>query len=115
MRRVANSGEEFLHLIEDGILVADKGQVIDSGQFDEARLRNQARAVAQLGAVAASTEIFGWMTRNPRNPLARALSKPGHELQHRFSTAEPTPEQLEVAEAALAACLELEHGADDQN
>jgi uncharacterized protein YqhQ len=40
------------------------------------------------------------------------LSKPGHELQHRLSTADPTPEQLEVAEAALAACLELEHGND---
>ena len=79
------------------------------------RMRNQARAAAQLGAVAAATEIFGWMTRNPRNPLAQALSKPGHELQHRFSTAEPSPEQLEVAEAALAACLELEHGADDQS
>jgi uncharacterized protein YqhQ len=72
------------------------------------RVRNHARAAAQLGAVAASTEIFGWMTRHPDNVLAQALSKPGHELQHRFSTAEPTPEQLEVAEAALAACLELE-------
>jgi hypothetical protein len=40
--------------------------------------------------------------------LARALAKPGHELQHRFATAEPSPEQIEVAEAALAACLELE-------
>jgi uncharacterized protein YqhQ len=79
------------------------------------RMRNQARAAAQVGAVAASTEIFGWMTRNPENRLAQALSKPGHELQHRFSTAEPTPAQLEVAEAALAACLELEHGADDSN
>jgi uncharacterized protein YqhQ len=78
-------------------------------------VRNQARAVAQLGAVAASTEIFGWMTRNPDNIAARALAKPGHELQHRLSTAEPTPEQLEVAEAALAACLELEHGADNQD
>jgi len=74
------------------------------------RLRRHARAAAQLGAVAASTEIFGWMTRNPESRLSRALSKPGHELQHRFSTAEPTPEQLEVAEAALAACLALEHG-----
>src|SRR5260370_14614772 len=79
------------------------------------RLRTQARAVAQIGAVAASTEIFGWMTRNPENLVAQALSKPGHELQHRFSTAEPTLEQLEVAEAALAACLALEHGADHQN
>jgi uncharacterized protein YqhQ len=77
------------------------------------RLRNPARAVAQLGALAASTEIFGWMTRHPGHVVAQALSKPGHELQHRLSTAEPTEEQLEVAEAALAACVELEHGADD--
>ena len=63
---------------------------------------------AQLVAVAASTEIFGWMVRNPEKRLARALAKPGHELQHRLATAEPSPEQLEVAEAALAACLELE-------
>jgi uncharacterized protein YqhQ len=74
------------------------------------RVRTQARAAAQLGALAATTEIFGWMTRHPRNPVAQALSKPGHELQHRLSTAEPTPEQLDVAEAALAACLELEDG-----
>ena len=67
-----------------------------------------ARLAASLGAVAASTEIFGWMQRNPDRPLARALALPGHELQHRLSTAEPSPEQLEVAEAALAACLDLE-------
>ena len=53
----------------------------------------------------------GWCgTRS--NPLSRALAWPGHELQHRLATAEPTPEQLEVAEAALAACLELETAAD---
>ena len=74
--------------------------------------RNRARTVGQLGAIAASTEIFGWMSRHPGNLVAQALSKPGHELQHRFSTAEPSAAQLEVAEAALAACLELEHGAD---
>jgi uncharacterized protein YqhQ len=74
------------------------------------RVRNQARAAAQFGALAATTEIFGWMTRHPRNPVAQALAKPGHEIQHRLSTAEPTPAQLEVAEAALAACLELEDG-----
>jgi uncharacterized protein YqhQ len=76
------------------------------------RWRGTARAAAQLGALAASTEIFGWMTRNPQTKLARALAKPGHELQHRLATVEPTPEQLEVAEAALDACLELERGAD---
>jgi uncharacterized protein YqhQ len=53
-------------------------------------------------------EIFGWMTRHPSHPVARALAKPGHEIQHKLGTREPTPAQLEVAEAALNACLELE-------
>src|SRR5919204_2695802 len=75
-----------------------------------ARMRGAARAAASLGAVAASTEIFAWMVRNPEKRLPRALAKPGHELQHRLATQEPTSEQLEVAEAALRACLELEHG-----
>jgi uncharacterized protein YqhQ len=73
-----------------------------------APLRRVARAAGTLGAVAASVEVFGWMTRNPEHPLARALARPGHELQHRFGTREPSAEQLEVAEAALAACLRLE-------
>ena len=73
------------------------------------RHRRQAQAAAQIGAIAAATELFAWMTRHPENLLAQALAKPGHELQHRFSTAEPSAEQLEVAEAALKACLELEH------
>ncbi len=72
------------------------------------RLRPAARVVGALGAVGASVEIFAWMARNPTRRLARALARPGHELQHRFSTAEPTAEQLEVAEAALAACLAAE-------
>jgi uncharacterized protein YqhQ len=79
-----------------------------------AHLRNAARGAATLGAVAASTEIFNWMVRNPDKRLSRALAKPGHELQHRLATAEPTSEQLEVAEAALAACLRLESGTPDR-
>ena len=78
-----------------------------------AQFRLAARGLASLGALAASTEIFSWMVRNPEHPLSKALARPGHELQHRLATAEPTPEQLEVAEAALAACLELEHGHQD--
>src|ERR671931_728691 len=72
-------------------------------------VRPAARAAAGVGALAAQVELFSWMVRNPEKRLARALAKPGHELQHRLATAEPTPAQLEVAEAALAACLELEH------
>jgi uncharacterized protein YqhQ len=101
------------HLI--GPLVATSAVGNTLARLAPPQWRNQARAAAQLGAVATSMEIFGWMTRNPDNLAARALSKPGHELQHRFSTVDPTPDQLEVAEAALAACLELEHGADHQD
>src|SRR5262249_21893700 len=73
--------------------------------------RPAARLAAPVGALAAATELFGWMQRHPEHPLAQALARPGYELQHRLATAEPTPEQLEVAEAALAACLELEGAA----
>src|SRR5947199_7144222 len=36
-------------------------------------LRAPARAIGQLGALAVTTEIFGWMVRNPERRLARAL------------------------------------------
>src|ERR671934_1094225 len=77
-----------------------------------AHLRAPARAAGQLGALAVTTEIFGWMVRNPEKRLARAPAKPGHQLQHRLATAEPTSAQVEVAEAALAACLALERDDD---
>ena len=76
------------------------------------RYRSVARAAGTFGALAASVEIFGWMTRHPAHPVARALAKPGHELQHRLGTREPSAAQLEVADAALRACLELEHDHD---
>ena len=98
------------HLIGPLVATSAVGNVL-AGLAPENK-RSTARAAAQLGALAASTEIFGWMTRHPDHLVAQALSKPGHELQHRLSTAEPSEEQLEVAEAALAACLALEHGPD---
>jgi len=97
------------HLVGPLVVTSAAGNAL-AGLAPE-HLRKQAQAAAQLGAIAAATELFGWMTRNPSHPLARALGKPGHELQHRFSTAEPSADQLEVAEAALAACLKLEHAA----
>jgi uncharacterized protein YqhQ len=98
------------HLVGPLVATSAVGNVI-AGLASE-RHRRQAQAAAQIGAIAAATELFGWMSRHPDHPLAQALAKPGHELQHRFSTAEPSDEQLEVAEAALKACLELEHAAD---
>ncbi len=75
------------------------------------QFRGPARLAASLGALAASTEIFGWMSRHPDSRLTNLLAKPGHELQHRLATEDPSPEQLEVAEAALSACLRLEEEA----
>jgi uncharacterized protein YqhQ len=98
------------HLIGPLVATSAVGNVL-AGLAPEGK-RSGARAAAQLGALAASTEIFGWMTRHPDHLVAQALSRPGHELQHRLSTAEPSDQQLEVAEAALAACLALEHGPD---
>jgi len=94
------------HLLAPMLITTAIGNVATEGV--PARFRPAAKVVAAVGSIAASVEVFGWMTRNPRHPVSRALAKPGHELQHRFGTRAPTPEQLEVAEAALQACLELE-------
>ena len=75
-------------------------------------LRPAARLAAGVGSIAAAVEVFSWMVANERHPLARALARPGHELQQRLVTAEPSPEQLEVANAALAECLRLESPVD---
>jgi uncharacterized protein YqhQ len=71
-------------------------------------LRPVARAAAGVGSLAAAVEVFSWMVANERHPVARVLARPGHELQQRLVTAEPSTDQLEVANAALQACLALE-------
>jgi uncharacterized protein YqhQ len=94
------------HLLGPMLLTSAAGNL--AAEHAPARLRPAAKLAGAVGALAASVEIFGWMTRHAEHPLARALAKPGHELQHRLGTREPSTEQLEVAEAALRACLELE-------
>jgi hypothetical protein len=96
------------HLIGPLLAASAVGNVLASRA--PAHLRAPARTAGSLGAVGVAVEVFAWMTKHPRHPLAKALARPGHELQHRIATAEPSPAQLEVAEAALAACLELENG-----
>ena len=76
-----------------------------------ARHRTAARLAGTVAALGAAVEIFGWMSRNPDRRLAQALARPGTELQRRLSTSEPSDEQLEVAEAALRACLGAEEAA----
>jgi len=94
------------HLLGPLLLTSATGSLLASKAPEP--LRPLARAAAAAGAVATSVETFAWMLRHEDHPLARALARPGHELQHRFATAEPSPEQLAVADAALAECLRLE-------
>jgi uncharacterized protein YqhQ len=94
------------HLIGPMLLTTAAGNLV--AEQAPRRLRPAAKLVATVGSLAASVEIFNWMTRNAEHPLSRALAKPGHELQHRLGTREPSADQLEVANAALHACLELE-------
>jgi uncharacterized protein YqhQ len=74
--------------------------------------RGFTRLVGTAGAIGGSVEVFSWVARNPDHPLARALARPGFELQRHLSTAEPSEDQLEVANAARDACLVLERSAD---
>jgi uncharacterized protein YqhQ len=70
--------------------------------------RGPARLLGSAVAIGGSVELFAWVARHPDDPVAKALARPGFELQRRFSTAEPSDEQLEVADAARDACLALE-------
>jgi hypothetical protein len=70
--------------------------------------RGPARLVASVAAMGAATEAFAWMTRHREHPLARAMQRPGYELQRVAATREPSDEELEVAETALHEVLRLE-------
>ena len=67
-----------------------------------------AEAVVGLGSAAIAVEIFAWGERHPEARLTRMLRRPGHEIQRAVGTREPTPEQLEVGEAAMAEILRAE-------
>lgn len=73
--------------------------------------RSITRLLGTVGAIGGSVEVFSWVARNPDRSLARMLARPGFEIQRRLSTAQPSGEQLEVANAARDACLALERPA----
>ena len=67
-----------------------------------------ADAAAALGGMAVAVEIFAWSERHSGTKLARALKRPGYEIQRLVGTREPTAEQLEVGRAALDEILRVE-------
>ncbi|MEX0993841.1 MAG: DUF1385 domain-containing protein [Solirubrobacterales bacterium] len=61
-----------------------------------------------LSSAALAVEVFAWAERHRETSLARAIKRPGYEMQRLFATREPTVEQLEIGRAAMAEILRLE-------
>ena len=61
-----------------------------------------------LASTAAAVEVFAWCERNAETRVARALKRPGFEIQRLVGTREPDERQLEVGRAALAEILRVE-------
>jgi len=70
-----------------------------------------AGAVA-IASSAVAVEVFAWSERHAESPVARALKRPGFEIQRLVGTREPDERQLEVGRAALAEILRAEGASD---
>jgi len=70
-----------------------------------------ANAGVALASSAVAVEVFAWCERNSGTALAKALKRPGFEIQRLIGTREPDERQLEVGRAALAEILRAEQAA----
>ena len=86
----------------------------DGGVLGVAAGSALAGAAVALSSMAAAVEVFAWSERHAGTRLARALRRPGFELQRAMGTREPDERQLEVGRAALAEILRVEAGAQTQ-
>jgi uncharacterized protein YqhQ len=93
------------HLVAPMLAAAAAGNVA----VRKAGLRGPAaEAAVGLGSAALAVEVFAWSERHSDSGLARLLRKPGYEIQRLIGTREPTEQQLEVGQAALAEILRVE-------
>jgi uncharacterized protein YqhQ len=67
-----------------------------------------ANGAVAVASSAVAVEVFAWCERNAESPLARAIKRPGFEIQRLVGTREPDERQLEVGRAALAEILRAE-------
>jgi hypothetical protein len=67
-----------------------------------------ASALAGAASLGIALEALRWATTHGDTVLGRLLLMPGRAVQRRLTTSEPTPEQLEVGQAALKELLRLE-------
>ncbi len=61
-----------------------------------------------LASTAVAVEVFAWCERNAETRLAKAIRRPGFEIQRIVGTREPDDRQLEVGRAALTEILRVE-------
>jgi uncharacterized protein YqhQ len=95
------------HLVAPMLAAATVGNVA----LRRAGLRGPAaEAAVGLGSAALAVELFAWGERHPDSAFTRLMRRPGFEIQRAVGTREPTGEQLEVGEAALAEILRVESG-----
>ena len=94
------------HLVAPLLVLTVAGQLVVDRLFESpGRLE---RSAGGLAAVSLAVELFAWCERNSGSPVARAVRRPGTEIQRLVATREPTPEQMEVGAAALEAILQAE-------
>ena len=65
-----------------------------------------------LASSAVAVEVFAWCERNAETRVARAIKRPGFEIQRLVGTREPDERQLAVGRAALAEILRAEGASD---
>ena len=71
-----------------------------------------AAGAVTIASTAAAVEVFAWCERNNETRAAKALRRPGFEIQRLLGTREPDERQLEVGRAALAEILRVEQPVD---
>ncbi|MDP9400380.1 MAG: DUF1385 domain-containing protein [Actinomycetota bacterium] len=67
-----------------------------------------AQGAVALASIGVAVEVFAWTEQHAETAAARALRRPGHELQRLLGTREPDAEQLGVGQAALDEILRVE-------
>jgi len=72
-----------------------------------------AAGAVTIASTAAAVEVFAWCERNSETRTAKALRRPGFEIQRLLGTREPDERQLEVGRAALAEILRVEQPPPD--
>ena len=97
------------HLVAPLLVLTVAGQLVVERLFESPGRAE--RGAAGLAAVSLAVELFAWCERNADSPIARAVRRPGTEIQRLIATREPTAEQMEVGAAALDAILQAEHAA----